>query len=273
MHIDIDMIRTVVIENVIEETPSIKTMIFKDHLSYNAKPGQFLMVWIPRVEELPMSVMFSNKVGYAAVTIRKHGTGSTALFYKKSNDVIGIRGPYGNSFTLSKKYKNVLLIGGGTGLVPIIKFANFLTNSQVKFTLIIGAKTKNEILFYELAKKLVSKTRNKVIVTTEDDTFGIKGRVTDAIKSVIDGEKFDCIYTCGPEMMMKSIFITSLDHSISFQASLERYMKCGIGICASCCIGDKLVCTDGTIFNEKQLRVMPEFGNFFRDKSGRKYRY
>jgi len=64
-----------------------------------------------------------------------------------------------------------------------------------------------------------------------------------------------------------------LDYSIRFQASLERYMKCGIGICASCCIGDKLVCTDGTIFNEKQLSVMPEFGKFFRDKSGRKSRY
>ena len=61
LHTDIDIIRTVVIEQVIEETPSIKTLIFKDLLSYNAKPGQFLMVWIPRIEELPMSVMFSKK--------------------------------------------------------------------------------------------------------------------------------------------------------------------------------------------------------------------
>jgi dihydroorotate dehydrogenase electron transfer subunit len=273
LHTDIDSIRTVVIEQVIEETPSIKTLIFKDHLSYNAKPGQFLMVWIPRIEELPMSVMFSKKLGYAAVTIRKHGIGSTALFNKKLNDVIGIRGPYGNSFSINKNAKNVMLAGGGTGLVPLMRFANFLTNSKIKYTLIIGAKTKNEVLFYNLAKQLVSKTSNKIIVTTEDGTFGIKGKVTDAIKYIINKEKFDFIYTCGPEMMMKNIFTISLDYTIRFQASLERYMKCGIGICASCCIGDKLVCTDGTIFNEKQLSVMPEFGKFFRDKSGRKSGY
>ncbi len=88
----------VTIEDIVQETPSVKTFFFRDELSDLAKPGQFLMVWIPRIEELPLSIMISDKKNYAAVTIRKHGYGSTSLFEMKKGDKLGIRGPYGNSF-------------------------------------------------------------------------------------------------------------------------------------------------------------------------------
>ena len=274
MHTNIDKIRTVAIENVIEETPSVKTFVFYDKLSSNAKPGQFLMVWIPRAEELPMSVMISNKKDHAAVTVRKHGFGSTSLFEKIQNDVIGIRGPYGNFFRVSKDLKNPLLVGGGTGLVPLMRLATIFNKHQEKCTIIMGAKTKDEILFKDLANEILGKdTNNNIIITTEDGSYGIKGVVTDALKSIIKKEKFDMIYTCGPELMMKNIYDLSVIHSIPIQASLERYMKCGIGICASCCINDKLVCKDGTVFNENQLSTMLEFGKIYRDKSGRKSYY
>src|SRR5919198_6759391 len=100
--INIDMIRTVMIEQVIEETPTVKTFIFKDKISSKAKPGQFLMIWIPRIEELPMSVMVCDREEYAAVTIRKLGFGSTALFDKSVGEVLGVRGPYGNQFKIGK---------------------------------------------------------------------------------------------------------------------------------------------------------------------------
>lgn len=274
MHININHIRIVEIEQEIKESPTVKTFIFKDPISHRSKPGQFLMVWIPRVEELPMSVMFSSKLDYSAITIRKHGIGSTNLFCKKPGDILGIRGPYGNSFRVIKNtHKNVMLVGGGTGLVPLIRLADFLKRDNIKYTLIIGARTRDEILFYNLAKQLVTNTQNKIIVTTEDGSFGIKGKVIDGILDIVKKENFDMIYTCGPELMMKSIFMISSNYSIPAQASLERYMKCGIGICASCCIDDKVVCTDGTIFDQKQLSKMSEFGKFFRDKSGRKCRY
>ena len=269
MHINIDKIRTVVIEEVIEESPSVKTIVFKDRLSSNAKPAQFLMVWIPRVEELPMSVMISNKKDHAAITIRKHGFGSTSLFEKKQNDLIGIRGPYGNYFSVGKSIKNPILIGGGTGLVPLMRLANVLSKTQRRCTIIMGAQTQKEILFKVLIEEILSKISTNIIVTTEDGSFGVKGVVTDALKYILKKEKFDMIYTCGPELMMKSIYNLSIPYSIPIQASLERYMKCGIGICASCCINDKLVCKDGTVFNENQLSELSEFGKVFRDKSGR----
>jgi dihydroorotate dehydrogenase electron transfer subunit len=273
LHINIDKLRTVAIKDVIEETPSVKTFVFYDKLASNAKPGQFLMVWIPRAEELPMSVMISNKRDHAAITVRKHGFGSTSLYEKMQNDIIGIRGPYGNYFRVSNDIKNPLLIGGGTGLVPLMRLASMFNKILKKCTIIMGAKTKEEVLFKNLANEILDKISNNIIVTTEDGSYGMKGIVTDALKSIIKKEKFDMIYTCGPELMMKNIYDLSVVHSIPIQASLERYMKCGIGICASCCINDKLVCRDGTVFNENQLASMSEFGKMYRDKSGRKSYY
>jgi len=274
LYINIDKIRTVYIKEVIEETPSVKTFVFYDKLSSDAKPGQFLMVWIPRAEELPMSVMISNKRDHAAITVRRHGYGSTSLYDKIQNDVIGIRGPYGNYFRVSNDLRNPLLIGGGTGMVPLMRLASTLNKIPKKCTIIIGAKTKEEVLFIDRVNEiLLAKISNNIIVTTEDGSYGMKGVVTDALKDVIKKEKFDMIYTCGPELMMKSIYNLSLSHSIPLQASLERYMKCGIGICASCCINDKLVCKDGTVFTEDQLSSMSDFGKIYRDKSGRKSYY
>jgi len=273
LYTNIDKIRIVAIKDEIEETPSVKTFVFYDKISSNAKPGQFLMVWIPRAEELPMSVMISNKRDHAAITVRKHGFGSTSLYEKMKNDIIGIRGPYGNYFSVSNDLKHPLLIGGGTGLVPLMRLASVVNKIPRKCTIIMGAKTKDEVLFKDLTNEILDKTSNNMIVTTEDGSYGIKGVVTDALKSIIKNEKFDMIYTCGPELMMKNIYDLSVIHSIPIQASLERYMKCGIGICASCCINDKLVCKDGTVFNENQLSNMLEFGKIYRDKSGRKSYY
>lgn len=269
MHINIDRIRTVVIERIIEETPTVKTFIFKDNISSKARPGQFLMVWIPRAEELPMSVMVSEK-GYAAVTIRKLGFGSTALYNKGIGEILGIRGPYGNQFKIGTDTKKVLLVGGGTGLVPLLRLTTKLNELKIDTTVIIGARSKEEVFFEKQANDFLDKTKHKVIISTEDGSYGVKGYATDVMSLIVNREKFDTVYTCGPELMIKKIFDIGLRNSLSIQVSLERYMKCGVGMCASCCIGDQLVCRDGTVFNEMQLSAMIEFGLIYRDKSGRK---
>lgn len=269
MHINIDRIRTVVIERIIEETPTVKTFIFKDNISSKARPGQFLMVWIPRAEELPMSVMVSEK-GYAAVTIRKLGFGSTALYNKGIGEILGIRGPYGNQFKIDTDTKKVLLVGGGTGLVPLLRLTTKLNELKIDTTVIIGARSKDEVFFEKQANDFLDKTKHKVIISTEDGSYGVKGYATDVMSHIVNREKFDTVYTCGPELMIKKIFDIGLRNSLSIQVSLERYMKCGVGMCASCCIGDQLVCRDGTVFNEMQLSDMIEFGLMYRDKSGRK---
>lgn len=269
MPTDKNLIRVVEIEDVVLESPSVKTFIFKDSLGSLSKPGQFFMVWIPRKEELPLSIMVSDKKNHAAITIRKNGYGSTSLFNKGKGDRIGIRGPYGNSFSFNKSHTKIIFLGGGTGLVPLIRLLYYIKQHQCKFTFILGAKTRSELFFTDLISKWAKENKIDLLIATEDGSFGTEGYPTDILKDFLMINKdIDIIYTCGPEMMMKKALDLAIKNGIHIEASIERYMKCGIGICSSCCINDKLVCVDGTIFNEIEIQKLTEFGVCYRNKSG-----
>ena len=260
--------RMVLVEETILETATIKTLIFNDKLSSRAAAGQFLMVWVPKIDELPMSVMIIPRKHFAAITVRKYGFGTTALFDMKKGDKIGIRGPYGKKFAFSNKFSHVLLVGGGTGLVPLLRLANQLKESNIKYTLIMGARNENEVFFEATAYNLLGDTGNNIIVCTDDGSHGLKGTAVDVMTNVVKEHSFDHVFTCGPEKMMKKVFKICESNMIPIQASLERYMKCGIGICGSCSIDRWLVCIDGTVFNRNELAAMKEFGLNFRDKYG-----
>ena len=155
MPTNIDNRRVVRIEQTIVETPTVKTLVFKDSLSHTAKPGQFLMVWIPRIEEIPMSVMINSKDGYAAVTIRKSGVGSTALFERETGDLVGLRGPYGNSYTFKKTYEKNIDSRRRDRTRAIIKIG-FLCK-EVENSKYCGYRCKNkgEVFFENIAKKII----------------------------------------------------------------------------------------------------------------------
>jgi dihydroorotate dehydrogenase electron transfer subunit len=228
-------------------------------------PGQFAMVWIPGINELPMSVMISRESGKAAFTVRKHGHASTGLFNVKVGQQIGVRGPYGNSFDL--KQGKLLLVGGGTGLVPMMRLLTFLKPDD-DVTLLIGAKSKDEVFFEDLANSLLDKNSHQVIVSTDDGTYGERGYVTEVVKKLVSEIRFNAVYTCGPEIMMYKTVQLAHSKGLFVQASLERMMKCGVGICGSCCVGEDLVCRDGTIFDGPHLLSNKEFGHFHRNKAG-----
>lgn len=253
------------IEKVIEETPTVRTLVFTDEIFANVLPGQFAMVWIPGVNELPMSVMITLEKGKGAFTVRAHGVASTALYNLKVGDYIGIRGPYGNSFTV--KQGKLLLVGGGTGLVPLMRLLTFLKKTD-DVTVLIGAKTKDEVFFEKLANQLLENNKHQVIVVTEDGTYGRAGLVTDELEKLLSEKKFDAVYTCGPEKMMHKVVQLARSKNFFVQASLERMMKCGMGICGSCCAEEVLVCKDGTIFDGDYLMKNKEFGYTHRNKAG-----
>ena len=260
-----DTPKIVTIEKVVDETPTVRTMFFSDEIMSHVLPGQFAMVWIPGVNEIPMSVMISQENGKAAFTVRKHGLATTELFSKKVGDKIGIRGPYGNSFTI--KQGKLLLVGGGTGLVPLIRLVTFLKKTD-NVTIIMGSKTKTEVFFEVLANKLLEGTTHKVIVVTEDGSYGEKGLVTDVMKKLFHESNFDSVYTCGPEKIMHKVVQIASENNVHVEASIERMMKCGIGICGSCCFGDVMACKDGTVFDGQTLLANKEFGYTHRNKSG-----
>ena len=188
-----------VIEKIVDETPTVRTLYFKDSVLANVLPGQFAMVWIPGVNELPMSVMVSDTPDQAALTVRKRGESSTALYNLSEGQQIGVRGPYGNSFEI--KDGKILLIGGGTGLVPLMRFIKY-SNPSNHITVLMGSQTKNEVFFEETAKKLSEKNEHEIIAVTEDGSYGEKGYVTDVLEKLLEENTYDAIYTCGPELMM-----------------------------------------------------------------------
>ena len=257
------------IERVVDETPTVRTLYFHDEVLANVKPGQFAMIWIPGVNELPMSVMISEKKDEAGLTVRKRGESSTALYNLKIGDKIGVRGPYGNSFEITNG--KILLIGGGTGLVPLMRLIKYSnpdwTTNQI--TVLMGSKTKEEVFFEDISNKMLTHSQNpQIIPVTEDGSYGEKGYVTDVLEKLLEENTYDAIYTCGPELMMHKVGKLANEKGIFVQASLERMMKCGVGICGSCCVNEDLVCRDGTVFDGQYLAKNTEFGHFERTKSG-----
>jgi len=242
------------------ETTGIKTITFG--YPGTIVPGQFFMVWIPGVDEIPMSVSFI-KEDVRGITFRNIGDATNVLYTLKPGCKIGIRGPFGNGFSLNGT--NLLFVGGGTGAAMIAPAVELARKRKLKSTVIIGVKTKRELFFVDRLRR----TGATVLVATDDGSKGFKGFASDLAKSILQKEKIDAVFTCGPEPMMKSLL--SACKNISFQASLERYMKCSMGICGQCCIGKGLrVCVDGPVFEGITLRQIEDFGVYRRDPAGRK---
>jgi dihydroorotate dehydrogenase electron transfer subunit len=262
------MLRTASIIDVKTESASVKTYTFKDKLCAKAKPGQFLMLWIPGIDEIPLSIFSTTeKEGTVSVAVKAVGDATQHLHTMNPGATIGIRGPFGNSFT--QNHGNVLLIGGGTGTAPLLFLAKTLADKTKKMSFIVGARTKNELAFIDQLNKVCQE--KNIVITTNDGTYGLQGVVTEPLTTLLNQQKFDAIYTCGPEMMVKKIFELTQKHKAPLEASLERLMRCGIGLCGSCVIGKYRVCRDGTIFNETQLNEFKEeLGTTKIDLSGNK---
>ena len=246
-----------VLENRLE-APEVKTI--KLGTTINSRAGQFVMLWIPRVGEKPYTL---SKIGKdIEITYDVKGKFSKALFNLKKGDSIGIRGPYGNGWEL--KGKNVCVVAGGIGLAPIMPL---IEETNTKFTVIYGAKSAEYLIF----KKRVEKTKNRIVFTTDDGSFGEHCFACDALEGILSEVSYELVLTCGPELMMKRVVDTCLKNNLPCQASLERYMKCGIGLCGSCTIDPSgmRVCKDGPIFTAEQLENT-EFGSYVRQKSGEK---
>ena len=227
------------------------------------------MVWIPGVDEVPMSSAAMSSDGHCSITVAKVGEATKALHQRNVGDVLGIRGPYGNNFTFADG--NIMIVGGGTGLAPLTPLAEKLAQRSTKISFVLGAKTRDELLFLQRIKNVLSEVDATVTATTEDGSYGLKGVATDPAREILEKEKVDMIYTCGPELMMYEMLTLAAQYSTPLQVSLERLMRCAIGLCGSCAIGRFMVCRDGPIFSGEQLREMKcEFGRFRRGRSGRK---
>jgi dihydroorotate dehydrogenase electron transfer subunit len=151
----IDSVRVTTIERTVQNSSNIRTLVFNDEFSLSSTPGQFAMIWLPGVGEFPMSLSltYGNR---SSIVVKAMGAGSRKLYNAKKGDLIGLRGPYGTAFSVPKKIRRALLVGGGTGIAPVLKLANQITNSKsLNARIVIGARTREELPFLSLMKRMV----------------------------------------------------------------------------------------------------------------------
>jgi len=253
-------IQVVPLTGVAAECPHTKTYRFRADM--RPKPGQFLMVWIPGHNELPMAYSYVGEP--LGMTIRAYGEATRALAAEaRPGSLVGVRGPYGNAFAVEGK--RTLAVAGGVGIASVIAAVEAYAAAGKEVVTAIGARSKDELVFADRARHA-----GAVHISTDDGTEGFHGFVTDLTAKLLGDGAFDMVLACGPEVMLKKVVDAANAKGVRVQASLERYMKCGIGICDACAFDDQLVCVDGPVFWGEDLATSHDFGRWRRDITGRR---
>jgi dihydroorotate dehydrogenase electron transfer subunit len=220
------------------------------------KPGQFVQARVDGSPETflrrPLSI---HDVDYEHNTIKVliqiAGKGTEKLSGLKAGDTLNLVYPLGNSFSQPPENTNVLLIGGGCGVAPLLFLGKYLKSKDYSPEILLGFRNSNRIIEYDEYEKI-----GTVYLTTEDGSRGEKGFVTD--HAVLKERYFDNVYCCGPESMMKAVAAYCLENGIKCEVSLENLMACGFGVCLCCVVntinGNLCTCIDGPVFNIKTLK-------------------
>lgn len=258
------------ISRAVDEAEGIKTIFLKSGIK--ARPGQFVMLWIPRVDEKPFAISCSDsKKGEIGITVAAVGPFSKKLYSMKPMEKVGVRGPYGTAYNLEEGLKSVAVVGGGYGAVALTTLAEEALKKGIKVKFILGARTKNRLVCVERIQKLIG--RDNLLITTDDGSAGTKGVATDALKQLLRKEQIDKIFACGPDRMLKAVAETGTAAGVKGEVSAERWFKCGgMGLCGHCCvdpIGIRL-CVEGPVIDFATAMKITELGSYHRVKSSRK---
>lgn len=226
-----------------QESPKVRTLVLDLHLE--AEPGQFVMAWLPGVNEKPFSLVRADPV---TLTIARVGPFSAALHALQIGDRLWIRGPLGHPFTLPDSRfpipdSRLLLVGGGYGVAPLHFLAECALAAGWGVSVVIGARTAEEVIFVNRFTALGA----QVTVTTDNGSLGLRGLATDAAAHLLDRGEYAGLYACGPEPMLKAVEALAHAHRLPAQLSYEGLMRCGFGVCGSCARGGWLVCRDGPV--------------------------
>lgn len=245
-----------IIQEVHSEAPLIRT--FRLDKKLDPAPGQYVMVWIRGVDDVPMS--FS---GPDTITVQSVGEATQALFKMGAGSRIGLRGPLGNGFVL--RGESILLVGGGVGTAPLAFLGEQARKAGIRVTSLAGFRCSEDLILQDRLEAL-----GDLVITTDDGSAGIKGRAAEGLKE-LDLAGFSQIYLCGPEVMMWDIISRTREHAGKTQALLTRYFKCAAGVCGSCCLDPDgtRVCVEGPVIMADRL-LESEFGRYRRGPTGGK---
>ncbi len=233
------------------------------------QPGQFALFSLFGIGEAAISICSApSKKGAFDICVRKVGMLTEKLHQLEIGQKIGVRGPFGTGFPVDDfKGKDILIIGGGIGIVPLRSLINHVIDNRDDFGRLIilyGAKNPQELLFPEELQKWTDNPRIEYQVTVDQGSLEWQGN-TGVITTLIPGLNLDLDNTItaivGPPVMYKFVLMALKSKRLpdeNIYMSLERRMKCGVGKCGHCQINDSYVCLDGPVYHFPDIKNLPE---------------
>jgi NAD(P)H-flavin reductase len=263
-------INKITVENEAGDLKTFEVSFLKeeDRDGFKYLPGQFVEVSLFGVGESPFGIASSpTEKGILKFTVKRVGKVTTALHEQEVGEILGIRGPLGNSYPLNEmENKNVVIIGGGFAFTTLRSLTIYILKNRDKFkdlTIIYGARTPGELMYKEELKEWEKYDLNLVLtVDRADENWKRReGFVPTITKEVAPSPDNAIAVVCGPPIMIK--FTLPVLYELKFSpkqvyTSLEMRMKCGIGKCGRCNIGTKYVCIDGPVFSCEELLQLPQ---------------
>jgi len=235
--------------------------------TFEYRPGQFNMLYMYGVGEVPISISGDPLVrGRLVHTIRAVGAVTDAMSKLKAGDTVGVRGPYGVGWPVDEAVgHDVVLVAGGIGLAPIRPVIYHLLAHRDKYgkiILLFGARSPEDILYRKLLEKWRGRLDLETYITVDRASRGWHGNVG-VVTTLIQRAPFDpyhCLaMVCGPEIMMRFTVLELQKRGVfedKIYVSMERNMKCGIGLCGHCQMGPYFVCKDGPVFNYDRIKEL-----------------
>lgn len=263
------------VEEVIDETPDVRTLrlVFQDEQvreNFSFRAGQFAEYSAFGAGESTFCIASSpTRKGYIECCFRAVGRVTESLRRLEVGDTMGVRGPYGNSFPIEQFYgKNLLFVTGGIALPPLRTLIWNCLDLRDKFgdiTIVYGARTEADLVYKRELKEWEERSDVRLVKTVDpggngsawDGKVGFVPTVLDELAPAAD----NCIaLVCGPPIMIK--FTLPVLEKLGFgdeaiYTTLENRMKCGLGKCGRCNVGNIYVCKDGPVFTAKQVKAMP----------------
>lgn len=266
-------IKSIVREN---EVNDIKTFEFvfnneEDYKKFDYIAGQFAELSVFGVGECPIGIASSpTEIGSIKFTVKKAGEVTTALHNLEVGDIVGIRGPLGNGWPVEEmKGKNIVIIGGGFAFSTLRSLTIFILHEDNRknygeITVIYGNRESGEVLYGDVLEEWEKRDDINVVLTIDREQEGWTrkvGFVAPIVKEVSPSPKNAVAIVCGPPIMIKTTQDVLKELKFSDEQillSLEMRMKCGIGKCGRCNVGNKFVCLDGPVFSQAELNKLPK---------------
>ena len=237
-------------------------------IAEGTRPGHFLAVQVGGAESSMLlrrafAIYDVKERGVYGGTVEfvfaVHGKGTAWLAARRPQDKLDVVGPLGKPFRLPRERVTATLVGGGYGSAPLLPLATALTERGCRVHMVLGAGGTDRLFGHMDAKRMSS----SLVVTTDDGSVGVRGRVSDVLPGVLERTGTDVVYACGPMGMLQAVAEQAAERGLPSQVAVEESMACGIGVCMTCVlpvVGDDGLtrmlrsCVEGPVFLGDRVR-------------------